>query len=146
MDEFEVEYENGQIVAVRGREGAEWKLRVYDHGQDGRHFCRPADGETPEKPKRWAHVRPAEEVWPELFLWRTSEDMNHMRRLRRDLGVMRRQVEWLCEHLQGINDDLTGPPYCPSDECSCDGQEGCAQCWKKASLEAVMEGRDGPED
>ena len=147
MDEFEVEYENGQIVAVRGREGAEWKLRVYDHRQDGRHFCRPADGETPEKPKRWAHVRPAEEVWPELFLWRTSEDMKHMRRLRQDRGVMRGQVEWLCTVLaKRTHTILDCPPGIePEDACDCGGPD-CAECWRKASLDAVMEGRDGSED
>ena len=51
----------------------------------------------------------------------------------------RRMVEWLCEQLRGINDDLTGPPYCPSDECSRDCQPGCAECWKRAAEQAVAE-------
>lgn len=50
-----------------------------------------------------------------------------------------RMVEWLCEQLKGINDDLTGPSYCPSDECSCDCQPGCAECWRRAAEQAVAE-------
>ena len=56
----------------------------------------------------------------------------------------RRMVEWLCEQLQGINvktwkNDLTGPPNCPSDEFSCDGQDKCAECWRRAAEQAVAE-------
>ena len=51
----------------------------------------------------------------------------------------KRMVEWLCEQLRGINDDLTGPPYCPSDDYSCDCQPGCAECWRRAAEQAVAE-------
>lgn len=56
-----------------------------------------------------------------------------------EMQKLRRMVEWLCEQLRGINDDLTGPPYCPSDECSCDCQLGCAECWRRAAEQAVAE-------
>ena len=49
----------------------------------------------------------------------------------------KRMVEWLCEQLRDINDDLTGPPYCPSGECSCDCQLGCAECWRRAAEKDV---------
>ena len=49
----------------------------------------------------------------------------------------KRMVEWLCEQLRGINDDLTGPPCCPFDDCDC--QLGCAECWRRAAEQAVAE-------
>ena len=103
----------------------------------------------------WNQIKPAEEVWPELFLARDSEaiseDMNRMRRMRRDLGVMRRQVKWLSEQLDWINRGRDEMCDCPEPELrfpmrpmDCD-PEGCAHCWEKASLKAVMEGMDGSE-
>ena len=63
------EFRKGQLVAVRDHDGAEWKLRVFDHENAGMNFCQGVEGET-TMPIWWAQVRPAEEMWPDIFLGR----------------------------------------------------------------------------
>ena len=62
-------FEKGQLVAVRDKAGQDWTLRVYDHASpEGQHFCRGLERLMP--PCWWNQVKPAEEVWPEIFLGR----------------------------------------------------------------------------
>lgn len=145
------EFEGGQLVAVRDRNDDAWKLRVVvdrprPEDDDPLIACWAVEAGSP-RARPWTQAKPAEDVWPELFLWRTSEDMNRMRRLRQSLGVMRRQVERLCTVLaKRTHTILDCPPGIePGDACDCGGPD-CAECWRKASLDAVMEGRDGSED
>ena len=138
------EFKSGQLVAVRDGDGCAWSLRAYGHKRGGQHFCR-----EPEKARSqavwWAQVCPAEEVWPELFFRRDCEDMNHMRRMRQDIGAKRRQIEWLCDRLQAIG-DRNGTQNCPLRE-HVDCLPGlCAQCWEAFSVKAAKEAGFGPED
>ena len=145
------EFKEGRLVAVSdcGGEGG-WHLRVYVRASSsGHHFCRRL--EAPFGPSVWwKHAKPAEEVWPGIFIGgerSAREQSDHAVEMESELVQrLRKQINWLCEHLQDINADLTGHPYCPSDESSCDGMSGCAECWERASREAVKEGADGKRD
>ena len=141
------QFSEGQLVAVRdGTPGCiDWHLRqyvVFDR-KNKKHVATLIKGGS--RAFCWNECVPAEEVWPELFFGRESETMSHMRRMRRDLGVKRRQVRWLSEQLDQINRGRDEMCDCPDPELrfsmrpmDCD-PEGCAHCWEKASLKAVKE-------
>ena len=65
-------FRKGQLVAVRDKADGLWYLWIYDHASpEGAHFCR-----APNRllaPQWWREARPAEEVWPEIFLGREKE-------------------------------------------------------------------------
>lgn len=145
MDDFI----QGQLVAVRDRNDEAWSLRVVEtsprpENADSKHACWAVEAGT-HKVRPWKQARPAEDVWPELFFDRDSETMDHMRRMRRDLGVMRRQIEWLCACLQAAG-SRNGKQDCPLREYGDCLEDGCAKCWEGASLEAAREGDNGSED
>ena len=139
------EFESAQLVAVRDRNDDAWKLRVAvdrprPEDDDPLIACWAVEAGSPLA-RPWAQARPAEDVWPELFLRRTGKAM----------ARMRRQVEWLSEQLDQINRGRDEMCDCPEPELrfpmrpmDC-APEGCAHCWEKASLKAVMEGMDGSE-
>lgn len=138
------QFQNGQLVAVRDSEDESWCLVKYDHYDGRKHIVKRIAGAILiASEDRYRNCVPAEEIWPELFFDRESETMNYMRRMRRDLGVMRRQVRWLSEQLDQINRGRDEMCDCPDPELrfsmrpmDCD-PEGCAHCWEKASLKAV---------
>lgn len=69
MMTMNAQFQNGQLVAVRDREDQNWRLRVFDHcSEAGVCFCRKLDQAFGVI--CWWQVKPAEEVWPEIFLGR----------------------------------------------------------------------------
>ena len=137
------EFQKGQLVAVRDYDEAEWKLRVYDHERDGRHYCRLIDGLGTIGGVGWNQVVPADVVWPDIFLgnerdiidaqqqsldWETRKN----KRLCEIAKRMHKRLSWLCERLQTLGE-------CPPDGCFRDCRFGCAACWEKSSLEFIKD-------
>jgi len=116
------EFKKGQLVAVRNSDEFGWKMFVYDHEEDGRHFCSWPEFED-WGATDWKYVRPAEEVWPEIFF-----------------GVADRQIEWLCSKLKGCSDAFG---ICPPNINACkDPWQDCQYCWRKTSFNATQETRN----
>ena len=134
------EFCKGQLVAVRDADVQEWKLRVYDHASpNGKlHYCYAVGPGSGLSIRWWRDVQPAEEIWPELFFDRDSDNLTHMRRMRRDLGVKLRQIDWLCLQLKDIG-DRNGVQECPPDGLGDCRIGDCARCWEQASKKAVEE-------
>ena len=62
-------FKHGQLVAVRNCDEFEWKIFIYDHEKDGRHFC-VSPGLEYLGATDWEQVCPAEAIWPDIFLSR----------------------------------------------------------------------------
>lgn len=133
------EFKKGQLVAVSDCEGAGgWHFRVYIRtSSSGHHLCRRLEALFGPS-EWWKHAKPAEEVWPGLFFDRDSDNLSHMRRMRQDMGMKRRQIQWLCLQLEAIG-DRNGTQECPPPPHQDCRRGNCADCWKLASLEAVKE-------
>ncbi len=137
-----IEFRQGQLVAVRDYNEAEWKLRVYDHERGGLHYCRIVDGLGTVGGVWWTQVCPAEIVWPNIFL-AVEREIAEALRNERDLHY--RQIRWLCARLQEIG-DRNGSQECPPSPHGDCRIGNCAECWELASLEAVKEGADGTSE
>lgn len=128
------EFKKGQLVAVRNSDEFWWKMFVYDHEEDGRHFCTWPEYED-WGATDWKYVRPAEEVWPNIFLgWerRAREQSDHAVEMESELVQrLRRQIAWLCQEL-AHSDDL-----CPTFLMTAPCDHNCPRCWEEASLKAV---------
>ena len=125
------DFRKGQLVAVRDHDGAEWKLRVFDHESAGMLFCTPAEGEA-KMPIWWAQVCPAEVVWPHIFL---SVEREIAEALREQRDQHYQQLHWLCERLQTLGE-------CPPDGRFRNCRLGCPKCWEWALQEATKEYAD----
>ena len=139
------DFRQGQLVAVRDRDDEEWILRVYDCDSAGFYWCYLPDRVYGGW---WNQIRPAEEVWPELFIdkeRRAVDQAIHAVEMEQDLVQrLRRQIRWLCKMLvnhqpQGVvcSDCFGWFPDSPHRE---DGR--CATCWEETSLKAVAEEED----
>lgn len=129
------EFKKGQLVAVRDDANGRWSIWIYDHASpEGLHLCRPP---SMCGPHWWRECRPAEEVWPEVFLgWerRAGEQAADAVAMESELVQrLRRQIGWLCQEL-GHADDL-----CPSVSAIASCDKDCPRCWEEASLKAVKE-------
>ena len=122
------EFKKGQLVAVRNSDEFGWKMFVYDHEEDGRHFCTWPEYED-WGATDWKYVRPAEEVWPNIFL---SVEREIAETLREQRDQHYRQLHWLCERLQTLGE-------CPPDGRFRNCRLGCPKCWEMALQEAVEE-------
>ena len=131
-------FKKGQLVAVRDDANGRWSIWIYDHASpEGLHLCRPPNLCGPHW---WRECRPAEDVWPGVFLgWerRAGEQAADAVAMESELVQrLRRQIGWLCERLEDFG-KCTGAQRCPLIS-----YHACAYCWEQASLKAV-ENADG---
>ena len=134
------EFKKGQLVAVRDGDNEDWTLRVYDHtSSEGLIFCRWLVHPAPPYPTWSIEAKPAEEVWPNIFLgWerRAGEQAADAVAMESALVQrLRRQVAWLCQ-------ELAHADMCPSVSAIASCDHDCASCWEQASLKAVEEADD----
>lgn len=101
------ELKRGQLVAVRDRNATMWQLRVVESrpctgNDDPLIACWAVEAGSPFV-RPWAQAKPAEEVWPELFLdkeQRVADQSIHAVEMEQELVQrLRRQIRWLCEEL-----------------------------------------------
>ena len=127
-------FRKGQLVAVRDHPAAGWTLRTYDHASpEGRHFCLCPD--KTGAPCWWELATPAEEVWPNLFLACDHKDVVYWKR---QVDKRDAQIQWLCDMLAGrTHGTLDCPPNIETRDACYAGMASCANCWARASREAV---------
>lgn len=124
------DFKKGQLVAVRDRDKEDWTLRVYDHtSSEGLIFCRWLVHPAPPYPTWSIEAKPAEEVWPNIFL---SVEREIAETLREQRDQHYRQLHWLCERLQTLGE-------CPPDGRLRNCRLGCPKCWEMALQEATKE-------
>ena len=125
------QFQKGQLVAVRDRDDEEWILRVYDCESAGFYWCYLPDRVYGGW---WNQIRPAEEVWPELFIdkeRRAVDQAIHAVEMEQDLVQrLRRQIRWLCEQLGRRSN-------CCPPKTHCIVQTPCPDCWEWASLKVA---------
>jgi len=131
------EFKKGQLVAVRDDANGRWSIWIYDHASpEGLHLCRPPNMCGPHW---WRECRPAEDVWPEIFLgWerRAGEQAADAVAMESELVQrLRRQIAWLCQ-------ELAHADMCPSVSTITSCDKDCPRCWRQASRKAVKEGGD----
>ena len=131
------EFKKGQLVAVNSPEedDRQWHLRLYESqiAPDVHKTYNPEE----EKYDTWSLCRPAEDVWPFIFLgWERKAGEQAADAVAMESKLvqrLRRQVAWLCQEL-GHSDDL-----CPTFLMTAPCDHDCAKCWERASLKAVEE-------
>ena len=138
------EFRKGQLVAVRDKADGIWYLWIYDHASpEGAYFCR-----SPNRllaPQWWREARPAETVWPGIFL----EGHRHDELIyRQALDKAHDQIKWLCGQLDRLSQDsgsclLPAGAGIPSDDSCRVG--GCNICWELAAKKATGEDADDLE-
>lgn len=121
------EFKKGQLVACRDLACAEWILGIFDGERDDGFYVRLPLSLTcsSKRPERFLQVKPAEEVWPEIFLACDREAIDKLNA----------QIEWLCSNLAGaLNEGKLCPP-----NARCDGRVECEDCWSFAAEIATEE-------
>ena len=128
------------VVNSPEEDDRQWHLRLYE-SQTARDIHKTYN---PEKQSydTWSLCKPAEEVWPNIFL-AVEREIAEALRNERDLHY--RQIRWLCARLQEIG-DRNGSQECPPSPHGDCRIGNCAECWELASLEAVKEGADGTSE
>lgn len=126
------EFKKGQLVAVRDFDHDKCVLCVYCRSGRLGHMCKyigdDLDLAAPGG-KWWRDCRPAEEVWPELFLGQ------HNRAYTKAIDKLNAKIEWLCSNLAGaLNEGNLCPP-----NARCDGRVECEDCWSFAAEIATEE-------
>ena len=125
-------FKKGQLVAVRY--GSSWEPRIFRRKDDDGLWCMDflSHGASPYTQE---DVEPAEDVWPEIFLgWERRAGEQAAEAVAMESALvqrLRRQIEWLCERLEGFG-KCTGAQRCPLIS-----YQACATCWEQASLKAV---------
>lgn len=142
-------FQKGQLVAVNcpAEDDRQWHLRIFKEKRPDGHFVAEDD-----KREAWAWqvCRPAEEVWPDIFLGRLTPAAANAVAMESELVQrLRKQIRWLCRQIQSIADIEELGNVCPPvgmspyyNNCQCN----CIACWEQASLKAVEEGADGKRD
>lgn len=146
------EFKKGQLVACRDLACEEWMLGIFDGERgEGLYVRLPLSLTCSSKrPERFLQVKPAEEVWPNIFLgWerrageQTAEALAMESKL---VQRLRRQIEWLCRQIMANALYRKQSEFCPPLDMPTgpDGrcQRSCEACWEQASLKAV-EDADG---
>jgi len=133
-------FQKGQLVAVRAYSDEAWEPAIFER-IEGRYFiCRSLLNRNAWLERPWMKAKPAEDVWPEIFLgWerRAGEQAAEAVAMESEMVQrLRRQIAWLCQELSH-SDDLcpTIPMFAPCDH-------NCANCWEQASLKAVEDADD----
>lgn len=128
------------VVNSPEEDDRQWHLRLYE-SQTALDIHKTYN---PEKQSydTWSLCKPAEEVWPNIFL-AVEREIAEALRNERDLHY--RQIRWLCARLQEIG-DRNGSQECPPSPHGDCRIGNCAECWELASLEAVKEGADGTSE
>lgn len=133
------EFKKGQLVAVKY--GISWEPRSFYREDDEGVWCMDflSHGISPCPS---GCVKPAEDVWPGIFLEGHRRDELVYRQA---LDTAHDQIKWLCGQLNRLSQDtghclLPAGAGIPSDDSCRVG--GCEICWEQASLKAV-EGGDG---
>ena len=128
------------VVNSPEEDDRQWHLRLYESQ------IAPDVHKTynPEKENydTWSWCRPAEDVWPNVFL---AVERKIAKALRNERDLHYRQIRWLCARLQEIG-DRNGSQECPPSPHGDCRIGNCAECWELASLEAVKEGADGTSE
>lgn len=146
-------FKKGQLVAVNSPEedDRQWHLRLYESqiAPDVHKTYNPEE----ENYDTWSLCRPAEEVWPNIFLgWerRAGEQAADAVAMESALVQrLRKQIAWLCQELNQINSGSDEFCHCPDPELRFTPKpmdchpEGCASCWRDACRKAVKDANNG---
>ena len=130
------QFRQGQLVAVRDSNDCEWKLRIFDHERGGQHYCIDPEHEMSQA-VWWAHVCPAEWIWPDAFL---SCDREIIDSLQKERDRLHEAIGWLCDRLEEASREHD---FCPPNALPDDCDNACWECWQQAVYEA-MEGKPCP--
>lgn len=126
--------EEDKIVAVNSPEedDRQWHLRLYE-SQIARDVHKTYNPEK-ENYDTWSLCRPAEDVWPDIFLgWerRAGEQTADAVAMESALVQrLRKQIRWLCEQLGRRSN-------CCPPKTHCIVQTPCPDCWEWASLKVA---------
>lgn len=130
------EFKKGQLVAVKVYSDENWEPAIFERKEGIFCICRSLLNRDAWLSRPWSKAKPAEEVWPEIFLgWerRAREQSDYAVEMESELVQrLRRQIGWLCQ-------ELAHADMCPSVSAIASCDHDCATCWEQASLKAVGE-------
>jgi hypothetical protein len=146
------EFKKGQLVAVRAYSDEAWEPAIFERIEDKYFICRSLLSRDARLERPWAKAKPAEEVWPDIFLgWERTAGEQAADTVAMESKLvqrLRRQIAWLCQKLNQTNSESDEFCHCPDPELRFAPKpidchpEGCATCWEQASLKDV-EDADG---
>ena len=151
------EFKKGQLVAVKVYSDENWEPAIFERKEGIFCICRSLLNREARLERPWAKAKPAEEVWPDIFLGldRSAADQavqaldQAMYALEMESALvqrLRKQIAWLCRQimtnaLHRKQSDFCPPldmPIGPDGRC----QRSCIACWEQASLKAVEDAKD----
>ena len=130
------EFKKGQLVAVKY--GISWEPRLFHREDDEGMWCMDLISRG-ISPFPSGCVKPAEDVWPDIFLEGHRRDELVYRQA---LDTAHDQIKWLCGQLDRLSQDsgdclLPAGAGIPSDDSCRVG--GCEACWCLAARNAATE-------
>lgn len=130
------EFKKGQLVAVKVYSDENWEPAIFERKEGIFCICRSLLNRDARLERPWAKAKPAEEVWPDIFLgWERSAGEQAADAVAMESELvkrLRRQVAWLCQ-------ELAHADMCPSVSAIASCDKDCPGCWEQASLKAVGE-------
>ena len=142
-----LEFQKGQLVAVSDFIQDAYVPRVYVREDELGHLSKDI-GDNLEAPggKWWRECRPAEEVWPDIFIGKERQVAEqNICAVEMEQGLvqrLRKQIRWLCQELSKHTRGVLDCPYTVKiDEAYRCRAESCSDCWEQASLKAAKEKR-----
>ena len=138
-------FKKGQLVAVKVYSDENWEPAIFERKEGIFCICRSLLNKDAWLRRPWSKARPAEEVWPGIFLF--SDRLIIESCQEKDLAYVKtienlcRRLVWLSEQLQVIG-DRNGTQECPPSPYHDCRIGSCADCWEQASLEATKEEGD----
>ncbi len=131
------EFKKGQLVAVKVYSDENWEPAIFERKEGIFCICRSLLNRDARLERPWAKAKPAEEVWPDIFLgWERSAREQAADAVAMESALvqrLRKQIAWLCQELAHADD------LCPTLSMTAPCDHACAYCWEQASLKAVGE-------
>ena len=132
------DFRQGQLVAVKVYSDENWEPAIFERKEGIFCICRSLLNRDAWLRRPWPKAKPAEEVWPSIFIGADREIIDSLQKERERLH---QAIGWLCDRLEEASREHH---VCPPNALPEDCDNACWECWQQAVYEA-MEGADGAE-
>lgn len=136
------EFKKGQLVAVKVYSDENWEPAIFERKEGIFCICRSLLNRDARLERPWAKAKPAEEVWPDIFIGRARKKASA---IYQNTVEQSHQIEWLCEQLHAVVVHY-GAKECPPEGLREECYGDCPGCWRYASLKALEEPEEEDEE